>query len=53
MQNGLWFNTTWTAAQFTAGWRNILMRYKSRKLVAATDETNDATVVESKTTGKS
>ena len=40
-QNGLWFNSTWTAAQFTAAWQNIATRYKSNKLVAAMDIKNE------------
>jgi endoglucanase len=40
-QNGLWFNSTWTAEQFTTGWQDITTRYKSNRLVAAMDIKNE------------
>lgn len=40
-QNGLWFNGTWTAAQFTQSWQDIATRYKDNRLVAAMDIKNE------------
>ena len=39
--NGLWFNDSWAAAEFTAAWQNIATRYKTNKLVAAMDIKNE------------
>jgi endoglucanase len=39
--NGLWFNDSWTAAQFTRGWRTIATRYRANRLVAAMDIKNE------------
>jgi endoglucanase len=40
-KNGLWFNDSWTADEFTSAWRNIATRYKADKLVAAMDIKNE------------